>query len=118
MLNGGAALVVSNGDTWFDYTGYDASTFTEADRVASPGQAGRWAGAHTPYGYVFLSPSKRLWLWNQPNDTPIELSSNLSNALLGTVGMESISDPSTAPGTSKVRDTSVLSPLLQVLLPT
>lgn len=89
-LNQGTILAVSTADDWFVYTGYDASTFTEQDRIASPGAAGRWAVCQTPYGTVFLSQSKRFWLWDGTNDRPMELSSAVASILFGTVGMESL----------------------------
>lgn len=89
-LNQGTILAVSTADDWFVYTGYDASTFTEQDRIASPGAAGRWAVCQTPYGTVFLSQSKRFWLWDGTNDRPMELSAAVASILFGTVGMESL----------------------------
>lgn len=89
-LNQGTILAISTADDWFVYTGYDASTFTEQDRIASPGAAGRWAVCQTPYGTVFLSQSKRFWLWDGTDNRPMELSSAVASILFGTVGMESL----------------------------
>lgn len=86
----GTVLVVSTADTWFRYTGYDATSFTEQDRVASPGAVGRWALCQTPYGIVYLSESKRFWLWDGSTNNPMELSSAVASILVGTVGMESL----------------------------
>lgn len=86
----GTVLVVSTAETWFRYTGYDASSFTEQDRVASPGAVGRWALCQTPYGIIFLSESKRLWLWDGSTNNPMELSAAVASILMGTVGMESL----------------------------
>lgn len=95
VLDDGQLLAVSNGDTWFGFSAYDGSTFTERDRIASPGQAGPLSGAQTPWGYAYLSPSKRLWLWDG-SSTPIELSSNVAFSLVGTVGMDDMLDPAAA----------------------
>lgn len=89
-LNQGTILAVSTAEDWFVYTGYDASTFTEQDRIASPGAAGRWAVCQTPYGTMFISQSKRFWLWDGTDNRPMELSSAVASILFGTVGMESL----------------------------
>jgi len=89
-LNQGTILAVSSADDWFVYTGYDASTFTEQDRIASPGAAGRYAVCQTPYGTVFMSQSKRFWLWDGTDNHPMELSAAVASILFGTVGMESL----------------------------
>lgn len=86
----GNVLLISSPDYWFSYKGYDASTFTEQDRVASPGAAGRDAVCNTPFGIVWLSPSKRIWLWNG-NTTPTDISSIISNSMYGTYGMDDLS---------------------------
>lgn len=89
----GNSLVVDTADSKFRYTGYDASTFTEQDNIASPGAIGKWAQIKTPFGTAFLSQSQRLWLWNanSQGSSPTEVSGNVSQAYPGTYGMEDLS---------------------------
>jgi hypothetical protein len=87
----GTVLVVSTQDFWYLYTGYDASTFTEQDRVASPGAAGPLALTLTPEGLAYLSANQSLRLW-QGAGLPAELSDRVSNHLQGTYAQEDI-DP-------------------------
>lgn len=93
VVKSGTVLAVSNGDAWFNYSGYDSTTFVEQDHAATPGACGRWAVATTPGGLMYLSPSKRQWVWSGDSSSqPVEMSANLANKLVGTVGMESIND--------------------------
>jgi hypothetical protein len=89
----GTSLVVDTADSKFRYTGYNASTFTEQDNIASPGAIGKWAQCKTPFGTAFLSQSKRLWLWNAnvQGSSPTEISGDVSQAYPGTYGMEDLS---------------------------
>lgn len=89
----GNSLVVDTADSKFRYTGYDASTFTEQDNIASPGSIGKWAQTKTPFGTAFLSQSQRLWLWNASvaGSTPTEISGDIAQAYVGTYGMEDLS---------------------------
>lgn len=88
----GNSLVVDTADSKFRYTGYDASTFTEQDNIASPGSIGKFAQTKTPFGTAFLSQSQRLWLWNaNVNGSPTEISSDIAYAYPGTYGMEDLS---------------------------
>ena len=75
----GTVLLVASPDYWFAYKGYDATTFTEQDHVAAPGVAGRDAVCDTPFGIAWLSPSKRLWMWNGAS-SPTDLSSIISQS--------------------------------------
>lgn len=88
----GTSLVVDTADAKFRYTGYDASTFTEQDNIASPGAVGKWAQCKTPFGTAFLSQSKRLWLWNAnvTGSTPTEISGDVAQSYPGTYGMEDL----------------------------
>lgn len=89
----GNSLIVDTADSKFRYTGYDASTFTEQDNIASPGAVGKWAQTKTPFGTAFLSQSQRLWLWNASisGSTPTEISGDIAQAYKGTYGMEDLS---------------------------
>lgn len=88
----GTSLVVDTADSKFRYTGYDASSFTEQDNIASPGAAGKWAQTKTPFGTAFLSQSLRLWLWNAnvTGSTPTEISGDVAQSYPGTYGMEDL----------------------------
>ncbi len=89
----GTSLIVDTADAKFRYTGYDASSFTEQDNIASPGSVGKWAQTKTPFGMAFLSQSQRLWLWNANTvgSTPTEISGDVAQAYVGTYGMEDLS---------------------------
>jgi hypothetical protein len=89
----GNSLIVDTADAKFDYTGYDASTFTEADNIASPGTVGPLAQCKTPFGVAYLSQSQRLWLWRltSPPSPPTEISGDIAQAYPGTYGMEDLS---------------------------
>lgn len=98
----GTTLVVDTAQSKFRYTGYDATTFTEQDSVASPGAVGALAQCKTPFGVAFLSQSKRLWLWNALSDnSPTEISADISQAYAGTYGMEDL-DPNYLPNAKLV----------------
>jgi hypothetical protein len=88
--DGGTTLMVDTADAKYAFTGYDASTFTEQDSVASPGGVGKFAICKTPFGMAFLSQSQRLWLWKL-GGTPTEISGNIAQAYPGTYGMEDLS---------------------------
>jgi hypothetical protein len=96
-LQQGTVLAVCTSEYWYGYTGYDASTFTEQDRVASPGAVGRFAVCLTPFGICWLSESKRLWIWKGTGD-PTEISSDISIHVAQTYAMPDLStvDLSTA----------------------
>lgn len=89
-LNQGTTLVVCTQAFWYGYTGYDASTFTEQDRIASPGSVGAVSLCSTPFGIVWLSESKRLWIWKGSGDAT-EISADVAQSLYGTYGMEDLS---------------------------
>ncbi|MCU1247092.1 MAG: hypothetical protein JWQ49_121 [Edaphobacter sp.] len=89
-LLSGTSLGVLTQDAWYGYTGYDASTFTESDRIATPGCVGKFAICTTPFGIAWLSPSKRLFMWTG-NGTPTEISSDIASSFPGTYGMEDLS---------------------------
>jgi hypothetical protein len=90
-LQTGTVLAVLTPDTWFGYTGTDAASFTEIDRIATPGCVGKFAIATTPFGVAWLSPSKRLFMWTGTGSVP-EISSDVTNSYPGTYGMEDLSD--------------------------
>lgn len=89
----GNSLIVDTADAKFDYTGYDASTFTEADNIASPGTVGPLAQCKTPFGVAYLSQSQRLWLWRltSPPSPPTEISGDIAQSFTGTYGMQDLS---------------------------
>lgn len=89
----GTILSIGTEDFWYDIAGYDAATFTFADRAALPGPAGPLAACNTPFGVAFLSKSKQLWLWRAGGE-PTDISKNVEASLLGTYGMDDI-DPTT-----------------------
>jgi hypothetical protein len=96
-LQQGTILAVCTSEYWFAYSGYDASTFTEQDRIASPGACGRFAVCLTPFGVCWLSESKRLWIWRGTGD-PTEISADLSISVAQSYAMPDLStaDLSTA----------------------
>jgi hypothetical protein len=89
-LQEGTVLAVCTSEFWYAYSGYDASTFTEQDRVASPGACGRFALCLTPFGVCWLSESKRIWIWRGKGD-PTEISSDLSISVSQTYAMPDLS---------------------------
>lgn len=91
-LQAGTMLTVCTEDYWYAYLGYDATTFTEQDRVASPGAAGPRALCMTNFGLAYLSKSRRVWLWNGTGN-PTDISSGIAKLLYGTYTMEDL-DPS------------------------
>ncbi len=94
-LGQGTLLTVDTLDAKFGYSGYDASTFTEQDGIAAPGAVGKWAQTMTPFGLVYLSESKRLYIWNgNGNSAPTELSSDIAVTYPGTYGMEDLDEGS------------------------
>lgn len=89
----GTSLVVDTADAKYRFTGYDATTFTEQDKIATPGAIGPLAQCITPFGVAFLSQSKRLWLWNaNSGNPPTEISADMASSYLGTYGMEDLSN--------------------------
>lgn len=93
-LQQGTVLIVSTQDFWYAYTGYDASTFTEQDRVASPGAAGPLSLVLTPLGLAYLSANQSVRLWNGPSASapPTSISDEVALKLTGTYAMADI-DP-------------------------
>jgi hypothetical protein len=89
-LGNGANLGVLTQDAWYGYTGTDASSFTEQDRIATPGCVGKFAICTTPFGVAWLSPSKRLFMW-AGSGTPTEISSDIASSFPGTYGMADLS---------------------------
>lgn len=90
--NLGQLLTVDTLESTFGYTGVDASTFTETDRIATPGMVGKYAWAITPWGKVYLAESKRLFLWNFVAGTPpTEISAEIAPSYPGTYGMNDLS---------------------------
>ena len=90
-LQAGTILCVGDGDFWYVYQGYDSSTFTEQDRVASPSGAGPLALCQTPFGLAFLAKNRRLYLWKAERD-PTDISSTIAGSLKGTYSMDDL-DP-------------------------
>lgn len=86
----GTALYVSDGDFWYEYQGYDASTFTEQDRVGSPGAAGPLALCPTPFGMAYLAPNRRLYLWKGNGSEATDISSEIAQQLPGTYSMDDL----------------------------
>lgn len=88
----GSLLTVDTLDSVFGYTGVDASTFTEEDRIASPGMVGKFATTQTPWGRIYLAESKRLFIWNGNAGTaPTEISAAIAQSYQGTYGMNDLS---------------------------
>lgn len=92
-LQEGTVLVVSTQDYWYAYTGYDASTFAEQDRVASPGVAGSRCLVMTPMGLMYLSANQSVRVWNGSAGEAASISDEMCKKLTGTYSMEDI-DPS------------------------
>jgi hypothetical protein len=88
----GTILLVCTQDYWYSYTGYDATTFAEQDRIASPGAAGPLALVQTPVGLAYLAASQSLRLWNTTAQEPAEISDQICKSLYGTYAMQDI-DP-------------------------
>jgi hypothetical protein len=88
----GTVLQVSTQDFWYSYTGYDASTFQEQDRVASPGAAGPLAAVLTPEGLIYLSANQSVRVWKGVGPQPTSISDQISKSLTGSYAMEDI-DP-------------------------
>lgn len=88
-LQSGTMLTVCTEDYWYAYLGYDATTFTEQDRVASPGAAGARALCMTNFGLAYLSKSRRIWLWSGTG-SPTDISSGIAKLLYGTYTMEDL----------------------------
>ena len=86
----GTSLVVDTAESKFLYTGYDASTFTEQDSVASPGAVGALAQCQTPFGTAYLSQSLRIWMW-RVGGSPTEISGDVAQPYPGTYGMQDLS---------------------------
>jgi len=91
-LQSGTMLVVGTQEYWFNYTGYDASTFAEQDKIASPGPAGPRALVMTPQGLMYLAANQSLRIWNGNPGEAASISDDLCKKLTGTYSMEDI-DP-------------------------
>lgn len=90
----GQLLVVDTLTSKFGYAGTVGTTFTEEDSIASPGSVGKFAQVTTPFGQVFLSESKRLFIWGGvAGVAPTEISDDITNSYPGTYGMEDLSAP-------------------------
>lgn len=85
----GTILYVCDDDFWYEYQGYNAQTFTEQDRVASPGAAGPLALCVTPFGLAYLAKNRRLYLWKGTTD-PTDISSGIAQKLPGTYSMDDL----------------------------
>jgi hypothetical protein len=91
-MSQGSLLTVDTLDSVFGYTGVDASTFTEEDRIASPGMVGKYATTMTPWGRIYLAESKRLFIWNGTiGIAPTEISAAIAQSYSGTYGMNDLS---------------------------
>lgn len=93
VMNAGTILCVGDGDFWYTYQGYDSSTFTEQDRVASPSAAGPLALCPTPFGLAFIANNRRLYLW-KPGGEPTDISSDVALHLDGTYAMDDLDSAS------------------------
>jgi hypothetical protein len=91
-LKQGTILAIGTQDYWYAYTGYDASTFTEQDRVASPGPAGSRALTMTPIGLMFLGANQSLRVWTGSEGEAASISDDQAKKLTGTYAMDDI-DP-------------------------
>lgn len=99
VVDGGNTLLIGTEEAWYKFTGYNAQTFTEQDRVISPGPVGKKAIVRTPQYLTWLSRDKRLWAWNTSVSSvtgvpgyPVEFSFNIQQKLLGTYSMEDMKD--------------------------
>jgi hypothetical protein len=91
-LTQGSLLAVDTLDAVFGFTGSDESTFTEEDRIAMPGMVGKFAWTLTPWGRVYISESKRLFIWSGTIGTaPTEISAAVAQSYAGTYGMNDLS---------------------------
>lgn len=104
VIDNGNTLLIGTEEAWYKFTGYNADTFTEQDRVVAPGPVGKKAIARTPQYVVWVSRDKRLWAWNTTVSTltgvpgyPVEFSFNIQQKLTGldgpiTYSMEDMKD--------------------------
>jgi len=99
VVDGGNTLLIGTEEAWYKFTGYNAQTFTEQDRVISPGPVGKKAIIRTPQYLTWVSRDKRLWAWNTSVSSvtgvpgfPIEFSFNIQQKLAGTYSMEDMKD--------------------------
>lgn len=92
-LQEGTVLAVCTQDFWYLYTGYDASTFTEQDKVASPGTAGPLALVLTPEGLAYVTANQSVRLWNGTSSNPTSISDEIAKKFPNTYAMEDF-DPS------------------------
>jgi len=95
-LQQGTVLAICTQDFWYAYTGYDATTFTEQDKIASPGAAGPLALVLTPLGLAYLAANQSMRLWNGSNSQPTSISDEITKQLTGTYAMQDIAQATIA----------------------
>ncbi len=93
VVDGGNTLLIGTEEAWYKFTGYNAQTFTEQDKVVGPGPVGKKAICSTPQYLVWMSRDKRLWAWNTSVSAltgvpgfPMEFSFNVQQKLIGLTG--------------------------------
>lgn len=91
-MNEGTVLAVGTQDFWYDYTGYNASTFTEQDKVATPGPAGPRALVMTPIGLAYIAANQSLRIWGGGTSNPTSISDEVTKQLQGTYAMQDIAN--------------------------
>jgi hypothetical protein len=88
----GALLTVDTLEAVYGISGSDEATFTEENSIAFPGMAGKFAWTLTPWGRVYLSQSKRLFIWSGVlGSAPTEISAAIAQSYPGTYGMNDLS---------------------------
>ena len=92
-LQQGTVLAVSTQDFFYLYTGYDASTFTEQDKVATPGIAGPLAFVLTPLGLAHVTANQSVRLWNGASGNTTSISDDIAKKFPNTYALEDF-DPS------------------------
>ena len=93
VVDNGNTLLIGTEEAWYKFTGWNAATFTEQDRVVSPGPVGKKAIAGTPQYLTWVSRDKRLWAWNTLTSPyqvlpayPLEFSFNIQQKIIGATG--------------------------------
>jgi hypothetical protein len=85
-------LLPSTEEFFFEVSGFSAETFTQRDKIFSPGMAGDDAYCVTPKWLVILAKDKKLWAWDGFND-PSEVSWKIARSDGSQqLSMESMSD--------------------------
>lgn len=82
-------LYISTKRFWWSITGNDPTSFSENDKVAEPGAAGKQCAVATHSHLLWFSPDRKLYGWDGVN-LPLDLSMLISKQLTGTMSMEDI----------------------------